>query len=127
MKGKIDVSQLKSPPNRAEIDVAELFASLGKDIVFIQPSSIPNQHTPDIIMDGVEWEIKSPIGNGRRTIENSVRTGVKQSKYLIFDLRHIMLSDKDSYAYLEREFSNRKYIKRVYIIRKNGELVLLSR
>ena len=43
-----------------------MIAELGKDIVFIPP------HRPDIFMDGVEWEIKCPEGNSKRTIENNM-------------------------------------------------------
>ena len=57
MTGRIDISQLNIPPDKSEFAVAKYFAELGKDIVFIPPSAIPGQHRPDILMDGVEWEI----------------------------------------------------------------------
>lgn len=49
--GTIDISQLNSPPGKAEFETAKYFANLGKNIAFIHPSAIPKQHTPDIIMD----------------------------------------------------------------------------
>ncbi len=64
--GTIDISQLNSPPEKTEFETAKYFANLGKNIVFIHPSAIPEQHTPDIIMDGVEWEIKCPIGESKK-------------------------------------------------------------
>ena len=87
MVGNIDVSGLTTIPEKHEFDVAKYFASMGKDIKFLKPSQIPNTHTPDILMDGLEWEIKSPIGNSKRTIETNFRQAVKQSRYIIFDLR----------------------------------------
>ena len=56
--GTIDISQLKTPPEKSEFETAKYLAEKGKSIVFIRPSSIPNQHRPDILMDGLEWEIK---------------------------------------------------------------------
>ena len=61
MSGIVDVSQLNTPPEKHELDTAKFFSAMGKDVVFIKPSSIPNTHTPDILMDGVEWEMgKTP-------------------------------------------------------------------
>jgi len=105
------------------LETAKFFSNLGKDIVFIKPSSIPNTHTPDIIMEGVEWEMKTPTGNGRRTIDKCFRIAVKQSKYIIIDLRKIQLSDKQCLAQIEKEFITRKYLKRIYVITKKEELV----
>ncbi len=127
MTGRIDISQLNIPPDKSEFAVAKYFAELGKDIVFIPPSAIPGQHRPDILMDGVEWDIKCPEGSSKRTIENAIRTAVRQSKSIIFDLRRIQLSDSSSISNLEKEFNGRKYIKRLYVIRKNGSLLLYSR
>ena len=118
--GVIDISRLNNPPDKAEFEVAKFFARQGKDVVFIPPSAIPNQHRPDILMDGVEWEIKCPVGSSKRTIENAIRTAVRQSKSLIIDLRNIQLSERICINQIEREFNGRKYIKRLYVIRKNS-------
>ena len=77
-------------------------------------------------MDGVEWEMKCPIGDSKRTIEANFRRAVKQSRYIIFDLRRVKLSEKECLSQLEKEFNARKYLKRLYIIRKNGELLQFS-
>lgn len=127
MAGSIDVSLLNTPPDKSEFAVAKYFADLGKDIVFIPPSAIPGQHMPDVLMDGVEWEIKCPEGSSKRTIENAIRAAVRQSKSIIIDLRRIQLSDSSSISNLEKEFNGRKYIKRMYVIRKNSSLLLYSR
>lgn len=122
--GTIDISQLNSPPEKEEFETAKFFAALGKDVVFIHPSAIPNQHTPDIKMDGLEWEIKNPKGESRRTIENNMRKAVKQSHNIIFDLRHTKLSESKSIPKLEQEFKLNPLIKKLYIIKK--DLTLLS-
>ena len=121
--GSIDVSLLNSPPEKAEFETAKFFAELGKDIVFICPSAIPNQHTPDIFMDGAEWEIKCPVGKSSRTIENNMRKALQQSHNVIFDLRHVGLSEKQCIAQLEHQFQIRSQLKRLYIIKKNGDLL----
>ena len=90
------------------------------------PSTIKGQHTPDIRMDGFEWEIKSPQGNSKRTIENNFRNAVMQSKYIIFDLRRIKLHDNQCVPKLEKEFRVRRYLKKLLIIKKDGTLLEIT-
>ena len=123
MVGKIDISALNTPPEKNELETAKYFASMGKDIVFIKPSSIPNQHRPDIIMDGLEWEMKAPTGCGKRNIEYNFRKAISQSKNIIFDLRHVKISENLCITQLEKEFSKRPYLNKLLIVRKNGELL----
>ena len=119
-KGIVDISGLSSPPEKHELEVANYFAGLGKDIKFIEPARIKGAHTPDIEMDGIAWEIKCPKGKSKRTIENNFRHAVRQSHYIIFDLRHIGVSEKQCIAQLETEFGNRGYVKRLLVIKKDG-------
>ena len=123
-KGIIDISKLNNPPDKAEFEVAKFFAHQGKDVVFIPPSAIPKQHRPDILMDGVEWEIKCPVGSSKRTIENNLRKALTQSHNVIFDLRHIGISEKNGISQLEKQFYRREDLKRMYIISKAGEFIL---
>ena len=127
MSGKIDISQLNTPPEKHELATAKFFSEKGKDIVFICPSNIPEVYRPDILMDGVEWEIKAPIGNGKKTIERNMHKAAKQSKYIIFDLRRISLEEKRCISQLEREFNERVYLKKLLVITKSGELETFSR
>ena len=126
-KGIVDISALTTPPEKHELATAKYFAEKGKDIVFICPSSIPEMYRPDIVMDGVEWEIKAPTGNGKKTIERNMHKAAKQSKFIIFDLRRISLPEKQCLSQLEREFNERGYLRRLLIIKKDGELMDFTR
>ncbi len=94
-KGNIDISQLNTPPEKHEFETARFFADMGKDVVFLKPSDIPNVHTPDISMDGIEWEIKCPEGSGKRTIEKNITKAELQSYNIILDLRWIKIPEKN--------------------------------
>ena len=124
-KGKIDISALNTPPEKHELATARYFAALGKNIVFITPSNIKDDHRPDIVMDGVEWELKCPQGSSKRTIERLYRTAAKQSKYIIFDLRRSSLNEQSAIQQLQREFLDHKS-KKLLIIKKNGELLEIN-
>ncbi len=123
MSGKIDISQLNTPPEKHEFETAKFFASRGKNIIFLRPSSIPNTHRPDILMDGLEWEIKCPEGSSKRTIEANIRKAVTQSHYIIIDLRWIKVPEKQCLAQLELHFKTKSAIKKLLIITKNHELI----
>ncbi|MBR1628806.1 MAG: hypothetical protein IJ679_06025 [Lachnospiraceae bacterium] len=121
-KGIIDISQLQTPPQKHELATARFFANLGKDVVFIVPSNIPEVYRPDILMDDIEWEIKSPIGKSRRTIEKNFHKAALQSKNIIFDLRRINVPEAQCLKQLEREFLDKR-THRLLVITKSGELV----
>ena len=125
-QGKIDISQLNALPEKHEFETAEYFSALGKDVKFIRPSSMPGVRRPDILMDGIEWEIKCPQGKSDRTIENNFRKAVQQSKYLIFDLRWINIPEKQALSQIKRLYEGRKYLKKMLIIKKNKELITLD-
>ncbi len=55
-------------PEPHELATANVFAALGKDIEFIRPSRTRDAHTPDIEMDGIQWEIKCPMGKNKKNI-----------------------------------------------------------
>lgn len=124
--GYVDISQLKTPPQRHEFETAKYFAALGKNVSFICPSDIKGTHTPDIRMDGVDWEIKCPTGSSKRTIERNFRNAVSQSRYIIFDLRKIKVPESLCLSQLDREFHARTYLKRLLVIKKGGELIEIT-
>ena len=51
MLGTIDISKLKTPPEKHELATAKYFAALGKDVVFLPPSNIKEAYRPDILKE----------------------------------------------------------------------------
>ena len=123
MSGKIDISKLIVPPEKHELDTARFFAERGYDIEFIPPSNIPGIHRPDILMMGIEWEIKCPKGKGRNTISRNLKIAAKQSHYIIIDLRRIELPEVNCINEIEKRFAEHQSINRVLVIKKNCELI----
>ena len=78
-------------------------------------------------MDGIEWEIKCPTGKSKRTIENNMRKAITQSCFIIFDLRNMKLPEKQCISQLERQFHTRDKLRKLLIIKKNGELIELEK
>ena len=123
MSGKIEISKLNVPPEKHELETARYFATRGYDIEFIPPSNIPEVHRPDILMLGIEWEIKCPIGKGRNTISRNIKQAVKQSENIIIDLRRIALPEKQCIIQIEKQVHERRSIKRILVIKKDQELL----
>ena len=125
--GKIDTSKLRALPEKHEYDTARYFADRGHDITFIPPNNSPKMHTPDFSMDGLDWEVKCPTGTSKRTIENNFRHAMLQSDNIIFDLRRSNLPEDKSISELERRFEQKRNVKRLLVIKKNGALLTYTR
>lgn len=111
-----------------ELDVAKVLNKIGKDVEFILPSRVKFSRTPDIKMDGLLWEIKSPKGSSSRTIENNLRCALKQSKNIIIDLRRIKIDEIRAISQIKEKFTKIKTIKNIIIIKRNSNVYLdLSR
>ena len=120
-RGIVDISNLLTPPEKHELATANYFADMGKDVTFILPSNIPDNHRPDFLMNGIEWEVKSPAGKSKRSIAKRFTEALSQSQNIIFDLRRSSLSDDVCINQLERLYE-KKHIKRLMVITKTKEL-----
>lgn len=121
-KGIVDVSMLLVSPEKHELATANFFANLGKDVVFIRPSNIPDNHRPDFIMNGIEWEVKSPTGKSKRSIIKRYIEASFQSNNIIFDLRRSGLPEDVCVNQLEKLYKQ-KHTKRLMIITKTDKLI----
>ena len=107
-------------PEKHELDAARLLARHFSCIVeFIIPSVDYKRKTADITMLGVPWEMKSPIGASRNTIEKQLRRASKQSKNIIIDTRRTSLEDCEIEKSIIRETKKHSAIKRVILIKKS--------
>jgi hypothetical protein len=103
-----------------ENDTVVYFTELGYDIELIPPSKSPKSRQPDFIMNGLPWEMKSPMSNGSRTIEHAVRSASKQSENIIIDLRRSKMDDERAMAQIKFHASKRTNIRRLIVIIKKG-------
>ena len=108
-----------NPPETHEIDAAFTLARHYRCVVeFLIPTDDYKRKTADIIMFGVEWEIKSPIGTSKLTIQDQFRRALKQAKNIILDTRRTKLKDELIEKYIFIELKKRSNIKKVILINK---------
>ena len=126
------MAQGKITPNGVVLETHEnatvvYFTQLGFDIELIPPSQLKGTRTPDIRMNGFEWEVKAPTGNSSNTIKRAFKTAIRQSENIIFDLRSSQLTDEVNITRLEKEFEDIKRAKRLLIITKTQGLIEKSK
>ena len=93
----------------------------GFDVELIPVSNREGVHTPDIRMDGLEWEMKAPLGEGNQLMKNTIQKAIKQSPNIIVDLRRTGRHQTKCIRELQREFKESKRIRRLKIITKTGK------
>lgn len=120
-KGKVIIPK-NTAPNYREVRVALILAGMGHDVTFIPRRVIA---TPDIWFMGREWEIKSPKGKTKRTIENCIRHALKQSSNVIIDLAEIGMDQERAIREVRRQNRLVKGKHRMMIVTLAGRIIKL--
>ncbi|MEI7918267.1 MAG: hypothetical protein WCH58_02690 [Candidatus Saccharibacteria bacterium] len=118
----INTDIIDSPKNH-EIKAAMIVANkyFKSDVIFLRQETYS---TPDISVDGKKWEIKSPLGNGKKTIDNNLRSARKQSVNIILDLTRIKLHQTRAIARLKYYLKLGPHgFKKVIVISKTKEVI----
>lgn len=114
----------ESKPRPHEETASQIIASsFRSDIVFLRRHQSKN---PDlfILRTNMLWELKSPIGNSKHTIQNNLRDAGKQSENIIIDLRRTKMYEKQAisriYEYMKKEHTR---IKQIKVITKASKVI----
>ena len=100
-----------------------LFTEMGVDIELIPKSEKKGVHAPDIVMNGLRWEMKSPKGEGKYLMQNTIQKAVKQSRNVIIDLRRAKRSQERCLQELEKEFGSSKNLQKLKVITKSRKIL----
>ena len=125
-RGKIDITELNVPPEKHEYETAKYFADRGLDVIFIKPSDIKGQNSPDFQMVDKTWETKSPITYSKTSFEYVFRKAIKQSKHIIYDLRRLNEQNEEKYIRELCKWCNTPTIRTLLIITRDGRLLTLK-
>lgn len=110
-----------------EYKTITLFTEIGLDVELIQKSNKKGIRTPDIIMEGIKWELKCPKGQGRWLLENTLKKASRQSPNIIIDLNRIKIHQTKCIQELRKQFYKTKGAKRLKIINKSKEIVEIKK
>ena len=127
MPDVIIADTIRPEPEQHEKEIAWILVRHFRCTVeFLQPNGGYKVKTPDIVMNGLMWEIKSPKGSSRKNTIESQFKGLKQSRNLIIDCRRTKLAELLVLSQIEKE-SLRHRVGKVIVIGKSGNVLdLLS-
>lgn len=116
---------LKPSPSSYELSAAELLARYFKtDVEFVVRS---NHKTPDFLINGLKWELKSPTGSGKYNIQHQIKSAAKQSSNVVIDVRRSKMHMAKIRVEVQRQFDFTKPIKRLLLIDKTKHIIELSK
>lgn len=110
-----------------EMRVARILSNAGHEVEFI-----PKGHTKtaDILLNGVEFEIKSPLTNKANSLEHILKKALKQSPNIIIDSSRMdgrKLKDKQILTFLINKVRRHREIRRLLFITKRGQIIDVKR
>ena len=120
-KGKITPNGVSLEKHENETVV--FFTELGCDVELIPPSNSPKAKTPDFMMGGIAWEMKSPHGKSKASLEHIFRKAARQSENIIIDLSHSKMREDSAIKEIERCFNQASSCRKLKIILKSRRLL----
>lgn len=116
-------TSVEDAPELHEMSAALILAYYFKtDVIFLR---VQHGRTPDVDIKGTEWEIKSPLGNGKRTIDNNFGEARGQSKNIVIDLRRTKMHQAKANARIRHYLSTPHNFKQVLVITKSKKVIVI--
>lgn len=101
-----------------ELSTARALAKAGYFVEFLPAMNTNNAKTPDILMDGVKWEIKAPRTDKISAVERNLKRATKQSGNIIIDSQRLHgLQDRTVQRFLVQKLKQQKTIKRLLFVK----------
>ena len=119
----VEDSRTSKPRPHEEIAAGILANYFKSDVIFLKTRQSKN---PDIyvVKTNIRWELKSPIGNSKRTIQNNLREANKQSENIIIDFSRMGLSENQGISRIKEYLRTERHtIKRLKIITKSHQII----
>ena len=118
-KGKI-IFDPKRKPWPHEMHTARILAQNGHTVTFLKEME---GISPDIILDGIIFEIKAPKTAKISTLEQAIRKALKQSPNIIIDSVRMKIQDNVALKFLVKKCCEQKQIKRMIFINKKEKII----
>lgn len=120
--GKVILLQNRTPLDY-EIIIAQRLAQTGLDVTFIQEGIL---HTPDILFDQKYWEIKRPLGNGKRTLRHQLQRAILQSENIIIDISITKIPLSNIISHLTKLAEENHMIKRLLVVTRDKNILTIK-
>ncbi len=122
----VDGTHVVLEPSEIERTIAvSLSEKYGKDVEIVPKVNYPmGIQTPDYLIDGERFDLKSPTGQGKELFYNMVSKKRKQALSFIFDITDCPLSDDEITRQIKGIYFSRhtRFIDKI-VLMKNGEIL----
>jgi hypothetical protein len=107
-----------------ELQAANALAGAGYIVEFMTTKNMKHTKSPDILMDGKTWEIKSPSASKLSAVERNLKRAYHQSSNIVFDSHRMgRLPDKSIQSELIKQFKLTKNIQRILFVNRKREVI----
>ena len=79
------------------------------------------------MIDGLLWELKSPTGDGKYTIQHALQSALKQAENIVFDARRSKMDHRKIRHELQVRLTRIHKMKRLLLITKTGKAIELHK
>lgn len=112
------------PPKPHEIYAAKILAPhFQSDIIFIRKKSSVSPDLEIVKLHQI-WELKSPLGNGKRTMANNLREASDQADNVVLDLSRCKMNNDNAISRISAFLrSGDTKIKRLLVIQKDKKVL----
>ena len=112
-------------PSSTEMSAADILVDFFKaDVKFVKCG---RGKTPDFLIKGTYWELKSPTGSGKHNIQHKIQDAAEQSRHISIDGRKSKLHPVKLKNEVQHQFNIIKKAKRLILINKSGKAVEIFR
>lgn len=126
VKYMVDGIHVVLEPSETEMTVAvSLSEKYGKEVEILPKVNYPSgMQTPDYLINGERFDLKSPTGQGKELFYNMVSKKRKQASSFIFDITDCPLSDDEITRQIKGIYFSRhtRFIDKI-VLMKNSEIL----
>lgn len=123
---KVDGKHVILHPTKQEREVANILSEkYGKIVEFVPQVMYPSGiQTPDYLIDGVKFDLKSPTGRGKNLLYGMLAKKKKQSPNFIFDITDCPLSEEEIKSQINGLYASQhtRFVEKIVVL-KNGEIL----
>ena len=114
-------AEVQPGPSPKELSAARILLEyFKKDIVFV---SRKNNRTPDFLIDGLFWELKTPTGTGKYNLQHALKSASGQSDNIVIDARFSKMHINRIKSELRFQLSKANKINRILLIDKQKAVI----
>lgn len=110
-----------------ELATAEFLVERGKTVELLIPANSFKRTNADLLMQGVIWEMKSPVVNTSQSLTRLFYRGTTQSENLIFDLRRLKACNQPAQTLLRKLFQSSRKVRKLLIITQAEALLIFEK